>query len=185
MRQLQHVEKLFGSRSRVALLKLLLDNGDKKLRINELARRGKINKRLVSTEIKKLVDIGIVSPEIISNTTFYQLNKISLLVNPLKELFTEHTWYEWERPSRIHHLVLTLEAGLKPMKAYYGYGFLSAHLVFDYDNVTWFFNMAEFREIGKKLIPLYQKKREQIWKDFHGFASTLWSHTDYPSFHKS
>lgn len=71
------------------------------------------------------------------------------------------------------------------MRQYYGYGFPSAHLVFDYDNVTWFFKMSDFRILGEKLITIYLKRKKQVWKDFHAFASTLWNHKDYVSFHKN
>lgn len=183
MSSLENAQKLFGSHSRITLIKLFLDNKNKKFRVNEIARKTQVNKRLVSTELKKLIDISIVSPEVIGNTTFFHLNGTSLLTKPLQEIFTEHDWYEWERPSRIHHLVLTLEAGLGPMKKYYGHAFPYEHLIFDYDNVTWFFKINEFCKIGEKLIPIYKRKREQIWKDFHESASTIWNQKDYSAFH--
>ncbi|MDO8610067.1 MAG: PEP-utilizing enzyme, partial [bacterium] len=85
----------------------------------------------------------------------------------------------------IHHLLLTLEAGLTPMKEYYGYCIPDLHCVFDYDNVTIFFKMSEFRKAGKQLIPIYLKKKEQIWKDFYFYASTLGNHKTYQSFYKN
>ncbi|MBI4100499.1 hypothetical protein HY439_02050 [Candidatus Microgenomates bacterium] len=185
MADIQTIARLFGSQSRVALLKLLLDNEDNKFRVNEIARKTNTNKRLVSTEVKKMAEIGLIAVEKVGNITFYKLNISSLLTKPLKEIFTEHDWYEWERPSRIHHLVLTLEAGLAPMKQYYGYSFPAAHLVFDYDNVAWFFRMSDFRKLGEKLIPIYLAKKKQVWKDFHGSASTLWDHKNYRSFYEN
>ncbi len=185
MSQADIVEKLFGSHSRVSVLKLFLENEGKQYRVNEIARKASVNKRLASTELKRLNEIGIISPVLIGTTTFYTLNASSYLTKPLQDMFAEHDWYEWERPSRIHHLVLTLDAALSPMKEYYGYPMPDAHLVFDYDNVTWFFNMNEFRKIGEKIVPIYQKRKEQIWKDFHYFASTLGNHKDYASFYKN
>lgn len=185
MSGLKKYGQLFGSNSRVTLLKFFLDNEGKKFRVNEIARKTTVNKRLASIELKKLVGIGFITLQIIGNVTFYQLNTSSFLAKPLKEIFTEHDWYEWERPSRIHHLVLTLEAGLEPMKEYYGYSFPQAHLVFDYDNVTWFFKMSDFRVLGEKLIPVYLQKKNQVWKDFHGYASTLGKHKNYQSFYKN
>ncbi len=185
MSQLDRVKKLFGSGSRVALLKLFLDNEEKKFRVNEVGRKALVNKRLASLGLKKLVEIGIVVPETVGTVTFYKLNTSSLFAHPLKELFAEHDWIEWERPSRIHHLVLTLDAALEPMKKYYGYAMPDAHLVFDYDNVTWFAKMSEFRKLGENLIPFYKEKKKQIWKDFHGYASTLWNHKTYTSFYRN
>ncbi len=185
MTQLEQVEKLFGSASRVAILKFFLDNEGKKFRVNELARKSDVNKRLASVELKKLIEIGILIPEIIGSVTFYKLNTSSLFIKPLKELFTEHDWYEWERPSRIHHLTITLEAILKPMSQYYRLIFPDQHLIFDYDNVTWYFHMREFRSLGEQLIPIYKKKKERIWKDFYGYAKTLSGRKTYESFHKN
>lgn len=185
MSQLENIKKLFGSGSRVALLKLFLDNEGKKFRSNEVARNAVVNKRLASTELKKLVEIGIIFPEMVGTVKFYKLNTSSLFTKPLKELFSEHDWYEWERPSRIHHLAITLEAILKPMSEYYGLKFPDQHLIFDYDNVTWYFHMREFRSLGQQLIPIYKKKKEQIWKDFNISAKTLWNHKTYESFHKN
>ena len=185
MTQIEQVQKLFGSGSRVAVLKLFLENEGKRFRVNEIGRKCDVNKRLASLEIKKLIEIGIIIPEVIGNVTFYKLNTSSLFAKPLKELFTEHDWYEWERPSRIHHLAITLEAILKPMSHYYGLEFHDQHLIFDYDNVTWYFHMNTFRTLGKELIPIYKKKRRQIWKDFYKYAKTLWNHKTYESFHKN
>lgn len=182
---MERITKLFGSHSRVAVLKFFLDNEGKKFRVNEISRKAIVNRRLASTELKKLADIGIIEPTVIGTTTFYSLNIASSLIKPLEEMFAEHDWYEWERPSRIHHLVLTLDASLRPMKEYYGYPMPSAHLVFDYDNVTWFLSISEFQKIGEKLIPIYKKRKEQIWKDFHGYASTLGTHKDYKSFYEN
>src|SRR3990172_1868863 len=104
---------------------------------------------------------------------------------PLQEIFSNQEWFEWERPSRIHHLVLTLEAGLRPMKEYYGHCLPDAHLVFNYDNVIWFFRLNDFRDLGGRLLPIYQRRKGEIWKDFERFASTLWDHKDYNSFYKN
>lgn len=180
-----NLKKLFGSGSRVSLLKLFLENEDKRFRLNEIARLTTTNKRLVSTEIKKLLDIEIIYLDKVSNVAFYTLNADSPFAKPLKEIFAERDWYEWERPSRIHHLVLTLEAGLAPMEKYYGYSFPYSHLVFDYDNVTWCFKMSDFRRLGEKLIPIYLSKKEQIWKDFESYARTLGEHTTYEAFYKN
>lgn len=185
MSKLEDIQKLFGSHSRTVIIKYFLDNPEIRFRANEIASNTKINKRLVSTEIKKLSEIGIVVLEKIGKATFIKLNILSPFVEPLKNLFIENIWYEWERPARIHHLILTLEAGLQPMKTYYGYCLPDLYSVFEYDNVTIYFNIKEFQNIGKKLIPIYQKRKKQIWKDFYHFASTLGKHKDYLSFYKN
>lgn len=183
MSQEASLTKLFGSKSRVGVLKLFLDNPKKKFRVNEVIRKTGVNARLASPELKKLAEIGILFSKPLGNLLLYQIDETSPYVKPLKEIFTEHDWLEWERPSRIHHLVLTLEAGLIPMKDYYVHCLPYAHLVFNYDNVTWFFKLSEFLELGKKLVPIYKRKKDEIWRDFEKFALTLWDHKDYRSFH--
>lgn len=185
MEQFTELEKLFGSRSRVTILKLLLDNDKRKFRVNEIIRKTEVNARLVSSELRKLAEIGIVTPEPLGNSLFYQIDGTSPFVEPLKVIFAEHDWLEWERPSRIHHLVLTLEAGLKPMKEYYGHCLPYSHLVFNYDNVTWFFKLSDFQKLGERLIPIYEKRKKEIWSDFERFASSLWYCPNYKTFHKN
>jgi len=185
MNKTDSLNKLFGSRSRVAVLQFLLSNEKDRFGVNEIIRNTGVNARLASQELKKLLELGILSSETHGNSLLYSINQNSSLIKPLKEIIVKSDWSEWERPSRIHHLVLTLEAGLKPMKEYYGYCLPYAHLVFNYDNVTWFFQLSEFQSLGKKLIPIYQKNKNQIWEDFERSASTLWSCKDYPSFYRN
>jgi phosphoenolpyruvate synthase/pyruvate phosphate dikinase len=185
MSQGEQLSKLFGSGSRVAILKFLLDNEGKQFRVNEIVRRSRVNAHLVSTELKKLAGIGILISETSGNAVLYKTDEASPLVKPLQEILTDHEWFEWERPSRIHHLVLTLEAGLRPMKEYYGHSLPDAHLVFNYDNVIWFFRLKDFKNLGERLLPIYQRHKSEIWRDFEKFASTLWGHKNYKSFYKN
>lgn len=179
------LEKLFGSKSRISILQFFLDNPKDQYGVNEVVRKAKVNARLASSELRKLAELGILRLRHARNATLYQLDETSYFAKPLTEIFAQHDWVEWERPSRIHHLVLTLEAGLKPMKQYYGYCLPYSHLVFNYDNVTWFFKLSDWKSLGKTFIPIYKKMRDKIWKDFEDYASTLWQHKTYSSFHKN
>jgi len=179
------LERLFGSKSRISVIRLFLDNIKDQYGVNEVSRKAKVNARLASLELRKLAELGILNVRHTENATFYQLDETSYFAKPLAEIFTQHDWIEWERPSRIHHLVLTLEAGLKPMKQYYGYSLPYSHLVFNYDNVTWFFKLIDWRRLGKAFIPIYQKRKDKIWRDFEGYAATLWKHKTYSSFYKN
>ncbi len=176
---------LFGSKSRVNILKLFTDNEKEQFSVNDVIRKTKINAHLASSELKNLASIGILKFFKLGNSLLYSLDQASPFAKPLMEIFSEHDWFEWERPSRIHHLVLTLEAGLKPMKKYYGYSLPYSHLVFNYDNVTWFFKLSNWQKLGKELIPIYKKRKKKIWQDFENYASTLGAHKDYKSFHKN
>jgi phosphoenolpyruvate synthase/pyruvate phosphate dikinase len=179
------LEKLFGSKSRVTILKFFTNNQEEQFRVNEIIRKTFVNSHLASTELKKLAEIGILTQKISGNAVMYQADKNSPLLKPLQEILKDHDWFEWERPSRIHHLVLTLEASLKPMKEYYGHNLPEAHLIFRYDNVTWFFKIKDWQKLGQKLLPIYQKRKKKIWNDFEKYASTLWNHQNYSSFYKN
>lgn len=183
MNRLTALSKLFGSNSRAAILRLLLNNSKSTFRVNEVSKKAAVNPRLASLELRKLMQIGILTSRSSGNALLYQIDSTSPYVKPLKTIFSQHDWLVWERPSRIHHLLITLEAGLKPMKSYYGHCLPYAHLVFDYDNVSWFFKMSQFQALGKKLIPIYQKRQQKIWHDFNHFASKLEHQKTYSSFH--
>lgn len=185
MTQSVTLAKLFGSKSRVAVLQLLLENPQKKFKVNEVIKKSGVNARLASSELKKLAEIGIFVSRPSGNRLLYQIDETSPYVKPLQQIFAKHDWLEWERPSRIHHLVLTLEAGLKPMKEYYGHSLPYSHLVFNYDNVTWFFKLSDWQALGKKLIPIYEKRKGEIWDDFEKFAGDLWDCKNYRSFFKN
>ena len=179
------LSKLFGSNSRVAILELFFGDETKSFRVNEVVKKTEVNARLVSVELKKLAKIGILMSKHLNNTLLYKIDSSSILTDPLRSIFAKHDWLEWERPSRIHHLVLTLEAGLKPMKEYYGHCLPLAHLVFNYDNVTWFFKISEFRDLGEKLIPIYLKNKAKIWHDFEKYAAMISDQKNYKDFYKN
>lgn len=179
------LEKLFGGKARVAILTYLFNSNGRKASVNEIVRKAVVNPNLASTELKKLAEIGILKFKKIGNVLVYEIDESCLWFESLKSIFEKNEWSQWERPARIHHLLLTLEAGLKPMKEYYGYCFPEAHLIFNYDNVTWFFKPKEFIESGQKLVPIYLKRKDKIWKDFEEGAEKLWQCKDYKSFYKN
>lgn len=179
------LEKLFGSKTRVKILAHFLRNENKSFSVNEVIRKTGINANLASKELRKLASLNILFFLKSGNAVLYQTNSSSTLFESLKSIFLKNDWFEWERPARIHHLIFTLEASLKPMKKYYGLCWPNTHLVFNYDNVTWFFKMNQFRDLGKKLIPIYQKKKEKIWNDFYHFASDIDKQKNYPPFYKN
>lgn len=185
MEQSEKLSKLFGSRSRVSLLQFLFQNHNKKYRVNQIVRKTKVNSRLVSSELKKLAEIGILVSSRAGNALFYQVNRESALFNPLQSIFVESEWFKWERPARIHHLVIPLEAGFEPMKKRFGLNMPDSHLVFGYDNVTWFYKMNTFRELGKKLLPVYKRNKKKLWLEFESSAAKLWGQKTYPDFYKA
>jgi len=56
-----NIEQLFGSKTRVRLLRLLLDNPERAFYVRELTRRIEAQLNSVRRELKNLVDLGLVS----------------------------------------------------------------------------------------------------------------------------
>jgi phosphohistidine swiveling domain-containing protein len=174
---------LFGSKSRTQILTLFLQAKKATFNVTQVVAKAKVNARLASSELKKLATFGILKSQLTGSSLFYSLNHQSPLVNPLREIFIDHEWNQWERQSRIHHMILTLIASQKPMLDYYGICWPAAHLVLNYDNVTWFFKPKEFIAKGKKLVPIYLKNKNQIWSDFETYGHQIGHYHNYPDFY--
>ena len=174
---------LFGSRSRAQILDLFLNSKQASFNVSAVVKKAHVNARLASVELKNLANLGFLTSQPTGTSLFYSLNPHSPLINPLKDIFADHEWRGWERPARIHHLVITLIASQQPMQDYYGLHWPTAHLVFNYDTVTWFFKINEFLTLGKKLIPIYLKRKAQVWSDFKKSGNRIGSFTTYPAFY--
>jgi len=77
------LEKLFGSKTRVLLLRLFLNNSDKHYYVRELARNLELHLNAVRRELENLEEIGILTStdqadeesEESGNKKYYRLNK--------------------------------------------------------------------------------------------------------------
>ncbi len=165
--------KLFGSKTRVKLLDFFYNHPDQSFIAAEIKSVTNINPKMLSSELTNLNSIGIIQKSHRNKHTVFSLNEDSQFHKALSLLFKKTQWTQWERPAKIHHLVLTLEASLTPMLDYYGYNLSPAHLMFNHDTVTWFFKMNNFIETGKNLIPIYKKRKKEIWDDFYKFANKI------------
>ncbi len=89
------LEKLFGSKTRVLLLRLFLNNSDKHYYVRELARNLELHLNAVRRELDNLEEIGILTStdqadeesEESGNKKYYRLNKSFSFVNDLQSLF--------------------------------------------------------------------------------------------------
>lgn len=89
------LEKLFGSKTRVLLLRLFLNNSDKHYYVRELARNLELHLNAVRRELENLEEIGILTSidqadeesEESGNKKYYRLNKSFSFVNDLQSLF--------------------------------------------------------------------------------------------------
>jgi len=83
------LDNLFGSRTRVKLLKLFLTSNDKRFYVREITRL--INERLnsVRRELLNLQKLGLIKMAATSQKKYYFLDDNFLLVNELKALFVK------------------------------------------------------------------------------------------------
>jgi len=89
------LEKLFGSKTRVLLLRLFLNNSDKHYYVRELARNLDLHLNAVRRELENLEEIGILTSadqideegEEPGNKKYYRLNKSFSFVGDLQALF--------------------------------------------------------------------------------------------------
>jgi len=80
------LDRLFGSKTRVALLSKLMLNPDKQLHIRELSKTLNIPYGMVHREIKNLVSLGILKEEGRGKVTLISANKDLPYFNDLKNL---------------------------------------------------------------------------------------------------
>ncbi len=80
------LEQLFGSRTRVKLLRLLLANPDKAFYVRELTRLLEEQINSIRRELANLEKIGLVSSETKNLKKYFQVNKDFLLFTELRSL---------------------------------------------------------------------------------------------------
>lgn len=115
------LDQLFGSKTRVALLKLFFENPDKSYFVRELTREIDAQINSVRRELENLVKLGIVRinedpvietpawedevPKGLNRKKFYQLNKFFVLHEELSGLFSKsHLMHEKDLMNQLSNL---------------------------------------------------------------------------------
>ena len=80
------LENLFNSKAKVKLLRLFLNNADKKYSLSEIAGKAKIKSNIARKEINNLLKIKFLIQSKKSNQTFYKINTEFIFYNELKKL---------------------------------------------------------------------------------------------------
>ncbi len=108
------LEQLFGSRTRVKLLRLFLIHPDTAFYVREITR--KINEQLnsVRRELSNLLSLGLVTSVDQGDKKYYQLNKKFALVKELSDvllksqiLLEQHFIKSMKETGKIRYLLLT------------------------------------------------------------------------------
>ena len=81
------MEELFSSQARVAILKLLLLNGDGRFYLREIATLTEQPVQAVQRELPKLERIGLLDHTVHGNRKYYQVNRDCPIFPELKSIF--------------------------------------------------------------------------------------------------
>ncbi|MBR3180249.1 transcriptional regulator [Candidatus Saccharibacteria bacterium] len=82
-------EKLFGSKTRAKLLKLIFENPEKSFYVREMTRVIDEQINSVRRELLNLEGIGIIKNETFDNKVYYSANKKHPFCRPLVEIFAK------------------------------------------------------------------------------------------------
>jgi len=81
------VEQLFGSKTRVKLLKLFVNNPNRPFYVREITRKIDEQINSVRRELANLLSIGIIKSDSQNNKLFYEVNQKSKFYDPMCGLF--------------------------------------------------------------------------------------------------
>ena len=82
------VEQLFGSKTRVKLLSLFLNNPDRPFYVREITRKIDEQINSVRRELSNLLSIGIIKSEGAKNRLYYEVNQKYNYYDQLRSIFT-------------------------------------------------------------------------------------------------
>ncbi|MDQ3159333.1 MAG: transcriptional regulator [bacterium] len=81
------IDQLFGSKTRVKLLKLFYSNPNRSFYVREITRKIDEQINSVRRELANLLSIGIITSDDSKNKVYYEVNQDFEMHNPLAEMF--------------------------------------------------------------------------------------------------
>ncbi|HUD07692.1 MAG TPA: transcriptional regulator [Candidatus Saccharimonadales bacterium] len=81
------IEQLFGSKTRVKLLRLFFSNPNRSYYVREITRKIEEQINSVRRELANLLSIGIISSDTTNNRLYYEVNQTYELYEPLHMMF--------------------------------------------------------------------------------------------------
>ena len=81
------IEQLFGSKTRVKLLRLFYSNQNRPFYVREITRKIDEQINSVRRELGNLLSIGIIASDNSNNKLYYEVNQTYEFFKPLKEIF--------------------------------------------------------------------------------------------------
>ena len=83
------IDSLFGSKTRVKLLHLFLNNSEKSFYVREITRMIDEQINSVRRELANMVSVGIVQQDAIDNKLYYSVNEDYPYIKPLAAIFSD------------------------------------------------------------------------------------------------
>lgn len=83
------IDSLFGSKTRVKLLHLFLNNPEKSFYVREITRMIDEQINSVRRELANMVSVGIVQQDVIDNKLYYSVNEDYPYIKPLAAIFSD------------------------------------------------------------------------------------------------
>ena len=83
------IDSLFGSKTRVKLLRLFLNNPEKSFYVREITRMIDEQINSVRRELANMVSVGIVQQDAIDNKLYYSVNEDYPYIKPLAAIFSD------------------------------------------------------------------------------------------------
>ena len=83
------IDALFGSKTRVKLLKLFLNNPDSSYYVREITRLIDEQINSVRRELSNMLKIGIITSENVENKLYYKVNQMYPYFIPLRAIFSD------------------------------------------------------------------------------------------------
>ncbi len=81
------IEQLFGSKTRVKLLKLFYGNPNRAFYVREITRKIDEQINSVRRELSNLLNVGIITSDTTNNKLYYEVNQKYEFYDPLLEIF--------------------------------------------------------------------------------------------------
>jgi Fe2+ or Zn2+ uptake regulation protein len=81
------IEQLFGSKTRVKLLRLFFENSERAFYVREITRRLEEQINSIRRELSNLLSVGVIKSETKDNKIYYTVNNEYLFYGPFKEIF--------------------------------------------------------------------------------------------------
>jgi hypothetical protein len=85
--EVEMIEQLFGSKTRVKLLQLFYTNPNRSFYVREITRKVEEQINSVRRELANLQSIGIITSDTSNNKVYYEVNQQYEYFSPLSELF--------------------------------------------------------------------------------------------------